>query len=80
MLGEDYRLVNYNVWKYWLLVYGGGPSIGRASKDIYSKSAIGAGVRARTRFDARRCQVLGASWQDAAYVSMPVLWRPHVGV
>ncbi len=42
VLGEDYRLVNYNVWKYWLLVYGGGPSIGRASKDIYSHSAIGA--------------------------------------
>ncbi|CAM9126790.1 unnamed protein product, partial [Hapterophycus canaliculatus] len=42
VLGEDYRLVNYNVWKYWLLVYGGGPSIGRASKDIYGCSAIGA--------------------------------------
>lgn len=41
MLGEDYRVVNYNVWKYWLLVYGGGPSIGRASKDIYGLPAIG---------------------------------------
>lgn len=40
-LGEDYRLVNYNVWTYWRLVYGGGPSIGRASKDIYGRSAIG---------------------------------------
>ncbi|CAM9136528.1 unnamed protein product, partial [Ectocarpus sp. 4 AP-2014] len=40
VLGEDYRLVNYNVWTYWLLVYGGGPSIGRASKDIYGRSAI----------------------------------------
>ncbi|CAN0444036.1 unnamed protein product, partial [Scytosiphon promiscuus] len=38
---EDYRLVNYNVWKYWLLVYGGGPSTGRASKDIYGRPAIG---------------------------------------
>lgn len=41
VLGEDYRLVNYNVWKYWSLIYGGGPSIGRASKDIYGLSAIG---------------------------------------
>ncbi|CAM9339819.1 unnamed protein product, partial [Laminaria digitata] len=39
VLGEDYRVVNFNVWKYWRLVYGGGPSIGRPSKNIYSRSA-----------------------------------------
>lgn len=41
VLGEDYRVVNFNVWRYWLMVYGGGPSIGRAAKDIYSRPAIG---------------------------------------
>lgn len=41
VLGEDYRVVNYNVWKYWLMVYGGGPSVGRSSKNIYGRSAIG---------------------------------------
>lgn len=41
VLGEDYRVVNFHVWSYWMMVYGGGPSIGRASKDIYSRRAIG---------------------------------------
>ncbi|CAM9509599.1 unnamed protein product, partial [Choristocarpus tenellus] len=40
VLGQDYRVVNHNVWRYWMLVYGGGPCLGRSTKDIYSMPAI----------------------------------------
>jgi DNA-binding TFAR19-related protein (PDSD5 family) len=34
--GVHYRCVNYNVWRFYELVHGGGPSISRIYDDIYS--------------------------------------------
>ena len=34
--GVDYRCVTYNVWKFFELVHGGGPTIARKDQDIYS--------------------------------------------
>jgi hypothetical protein len=39
-IGHHYRVVNYNVWQYWMMVYGGGPNVGRKRRDIYSSPAI----------------------------------------
>lgn len=38
-LAKDYRCVNYNVWKFYQLVHGGGPCICRLDEDIYSERA-----------------------------------------
>jgi hypothetical protein len=35
----DYRVVNYNVWTYWVAVHGGGPSVTRKGREIYSDPA-----------------------------------------
>jgi hypothetical protein len=37
--GEHYRSVNYNVWRFYELVHGGGPCISRLFDDIYSPKA-----------------------------------------
>ena len=36
-LVTDYRVVNYNVWVYWVRVHGGGPAITRKGREIYSE-------------------------------------------
>ena len=36
VLAKDYRCINYNVWRFYELVYGGGPCIARLEDDIYS--------------------------------------------
>ena len=36
-LAKDYRCVNYNVWRFYQLVHGGGPCICRQDEDIYSE-------------------------------------------
>ena len=38
-LVEHYRVVNFNVWNYWLAVHGGGPAITRKGREIYSEPA-----------------------------------------
>jgi len=38
-LVTDYRVVNYNVWVYWVRVHGGGPAITRKGREIYSEPA-----------------------------------------
>ncbi len=40
-LSVDYRCVNYNVWRYWTMVHGGGPPITRVEMDIYSFEGMG---------------------------------------
>ena len=36
VISKDYRSVNYNVWRFYELVHGGGPCISREEDDIYS--------------------------------------------
>lgn len=36
----DYRCVNYNVWRFYELVHGGGPVISRVEEDIYSPLGV----------------------------------------
>jgi hypothetical protein len=37
---KDYRVVNYNVYRFYELVHGGGPVISRKEEDIYSPYAV----------------------------------------
>lgn len=37
---KDYRCVNFNVWRFYELVHGGGPTIARQEQDIYSAKGI----------------------------------------
>ena len=37
-LVSDYRVVNYNVWVYWVRVHGGGPAVTRKGREIYSEA------------------------------------------
>lgn len=36
----DYRCVNYNVWRFYILVHGGGPNISKKEEDIYSPTGF----------------------------------------
>jgi calmodulin len=38
-LVKDYRVVNYNVWNFWIAVHGGGPAITRKGREIYTEVA-----------------------------------------
>lgn len=37
---KDYRVINYNVWRFLQLVHGGGPVISRDMPDLYAKRAF----------------------------------------
>eukprot|EP01041_Mallomonas_annulata_P009511 gene9511-19766_t len=39
VIARDYRVINYNVWRFYELVHGGGPVISRRFDDIYSPVA-----------------------------------------
>jgi hypothetical protein len=38
-LVTDYRVVNYNVWTFWVRVHGGGPPVTRKGREVYSEPA-----------------------------------------
>ena len=39
-ISTNYRCVNYNVWRFYELVHGGGPCISRKEEDIYSAHGV----------------------------------------